>query len=269
VSPPAPPEAALVLHDLSMAFRARGRQEPILDRISLVIPRGEIFVLLGPSGCGKSTLLRLIAGFLAPTGGEILTAGVPVRAPGRDRGMIFQSVDAPLFDWLTVQENVEFGLRMAGMSLPERRARARRLIATVGLTGHERKYPRELSGGMKQRVQIARALAVDPAILLMDEPFAALDAQTRKIMQREIVRIWREVGKTIVYVTHDIREALLLGQRVAVMTAGPSARIKIVYEVTLPYPRDETGGEFAALYRQIERDIEEEVMAAWARGAMG
>lgn len=252
-----------------MTFRVRGREERVLERISLVIRRGEIFVLLGPSGCGKSTLLRLIAGFLTPTGGQILSSGVPVRTPGRDRGMVFQSVDAPLFDWLTVQENVEFGLRMAGWSLPERRAHARRLIATVGLTGHEQKYPRELSGGMKQRVQIARALAVDPAVLLMDEPFAALDAQTRKIMQREIVRIWREVGKTIVYVTHDIREALILGQRVAVMTAGPSARIKVIYEVNLPYPRDETGGEFATLYRQIERDIEEEVMAAWARGAMG
>jgi NitT/TauT family transport system ATP-binding protein len=252
-----------------MSFRARGREELVLSGISLAIAKGEVFVLLGPSGCGKSTLLRLIAGFFPPTGGEILAEGMPVRAPGRDRGMVFQSVDAPLFDWLNVVENVEFGLRMTRMPFQDRRGHAQRLIATVGLTGHERKFPLELSGGMKQRVQIARALAVDPTILLMDEPFAALDAQTRKIMQREIVRIWSELKKTIVYVTHDIREALLLGQRVAVMTAGPAAGIKSTYHVQLPYPRDETATEFGTLLRRIEQDIEEEVTTAWARGSMG
>jgi len=260
---------ALDIRDLRMVFHTRGRAEPVLDGISLAIPQGEIFVLVGPSGCGKSTLLRLIAGFFEPTGGRIVADGVPVRAPGRDRGMVFQSVDAPLFDWLTVQENVEFGLRIAGMPSPQRRAQARALIAKVGLTGHEQKFPRELSGGMKQRVQIARALAVDPSILLMDEPFAALDAQTRKLMQRELVRIWAEVHKTIVYVTHDIREAVLLGHRVAVMTAGPAARIKQIYEVALPHPRDDAAPEFARLSRQVEQDIEGEVTTAWARGAMG
>jgi NitT/TauT family transport system ATP-binding protein len=261
--------SALDIQDLTMIFRARGREERVLRGISLRIARGEIFVLVGPSGCGKSTLLRLVAGFFEPTDGQIIADGRPVRAPGRDRGMVFQSVDAPLFDWLTVQQNVEFGLRMQGMPPPQRRERARQLIGAVGLIGHEQKFPRELSGGMKQRVQIARALAVDPSILLMDEPFAALDAQTRKIMQREIVRIWSEVGKTILYVTHDIREAVLLGHRVAVMTAGPEAHIKQIYAVNLAHPRDDTSLEFAGLCRQIEQDIEAEVTAAWARGAMG
>lgn len=260
---------ALDIQNLRMAFRTRGREERVLEGITLRIRRGEIFVLVGPSGCGKSTLLRLIAGFFEPSAGSIVADGQAVRAPGRDRGMVFQSVDAPLFDWLTVQQNVEFGLRMQGRPPLERRDRARALIDAVGLTGHESKFPRELSGGMKQRVQIARALAVDPSILLMDEPFAALDAQTRKIMQREIVRIWAEVGKTIIYVTHDIREAVLLGHRVAVLTAAPAARVRQIYDVGLPHPRDDTTPEFAALYRQIEQDIEEEVTTAWARGAMG
>jgi len=260
---------ALDIRDLRMVFRIRGRVERVLEGISLRIRRGEIFVLVGPSGCGKSTLLRLIAGFFEPSGGSIVADGQAVRAPGRDRGMVFQSVDAPLFDWLTVEQNVEFGLRMQRVRPLERRNRAQALIKAVGLAGHELKFPRELSGGMKQRVQIARALAVDPSMLLMDEPFAALDAQTRKIMQREIVRIWAEVGKTIIYVTHDIREAVLLGHRVAVMTAAPEARIKHIYDVGLPHPRDETTPEFAVLYRRIEQDIEEEVTTAWARGAMG
>lgn len=260
---------ALDIHDLRMVFRTRGREERVLEGISIRIRRGEIFVVVGPSGCGKSTLLRLIAGFFEPTQGQIVADGRPIRAPGRDRGMVFQSVDAPLFDWLTVAQNVEFGLRMQGVPPLERGKQATTLIGTVGLTGHEQKFPRELSGGMKQRVQIARALAVDPSILLMDEPFAALDAQTRKIMQREIVRIWSQLGKTIVYVTHDIHEAVLLGHRIAVMTAGPGARIKHFYDVALAHPRDDTAPEFAALYRRIEQDIEEEVTTAWARGAMG
>jgi NitT/TauT family transport system ATP-binding protein len=157
---------------------------------------------------------------------------------------------------------------MAGQSPRERRARALDLVGSVGLRGHERKYPHELSGGMKQRVQIARALAVDPAVILMDEPFAALDAQTRRLMQRELIRIWTETRKTIVYVTHDIREALVLGGRVAVLTAGPAARIKTIYEIGLPYPRDEASAAFVDHYRRIDRDIEEEVTTAWARGAM-
>jgi NitT/TauT family transport system ATP-binding protein len=264
------PSAALDIQNVSMSFRAGGREEPVLQEITLSIASGEFFVLVGPSGCGKSTLLRLIAGFLRPVGGHIRDMERrPIDGPGRDRGMVFQSVDAPLFDWLNVLENVEFGLRMAGVPSALRRERARRWVGMVGLSGHEGKLPAQLSGGMKQRVQIARVLAVDPTIVLMDEPFAALDAQTRRLMQREIVRIWSETRKTIVYVTHDIREALLIGQRVAVMTSGPAARIKRIHAVPLPYPRDETDAAFVALFKGIERDIEEEVMAAWARGRMG
>jgi NitT/TauT family transport system ATP-binding protein len=270
MSVPATEAIALDIQNLSMSFRTAGRDEQILRDITLSIASGEFFVLVGPSGCGKSTLLRLIAGFFTPTTGNILDVHRrPIAGPGRDRGMIFQSVDAPLFDWLNVLENVEFGLRMAGIPSAERRDQGRRWVNAVGLGAHERKLPSQLSGGMKQRVQIARALAVDPTIILMDEPFAALDAQTRRLMQREIVRIWSETGKTIVYVTHDIREALLTGQRLAVMTSGPAARIKHVYDVPLPYPRDETDSAFEALYRQIERDIEEEVTAAWELGRMG
>ncbi len=258
---------ALEARDVSMSFPPHA--ERVLDRVSVAIGGGEFFVLVGPSGSGKSTLLRLMAGFVAPTAGQMLGPdGRPIRGPGLDRGMVFQSVDAPLFDWLTVIENVEFGLRMARMPKDERRRRAQRYVALVGLGGHEGKVPRELSGGMKQRVQIARALAVDPTVILMDEPFAALDAQMRRIMQREIVRIWSETQKTIAYVTHDIREAVLLGQRVGVLIAAPAARIARIYEVPLPYPRDDTAPEFAALYREIDRVIEEEVTAAWARGAM-
>ena len=262
---------AIQLDDVCMTFSRPGGKgaERVLDRISVAIPAGEFFVLVGPSGSGKSTILRLIAGFLHPTAGLVTgPAGKPITAPGRDRGMVFQSVDGPLYEWLTAAENVEFGLRMAGLPPRERRARAMAFVGVVGLRGHERKYPHELSGGMKQRVQIARALAVDPAVILMDEPFAALDAQTRRLMQRELIRIWTETRKTIVYVTHDIREALLLGQRVAVLTAGPAARIKTVYEIGLSYPRDEASEAFLVYYRRIDRDIEEEVTTAWARGAM-
>lgn len=261
---------ALDIQNVSMTFRTGGSDELVLREITLSIASGEFFVLVGPSGCGKSTLLRLIAGFFKPAVGHIRDVNRrPIDGPGRDRGMVFQSVDAPLFDWLNVLENVEFGLRMAGVAPARRREEARRWVGVVGLSGHERKLPAQLSGGMKQRVQIARVLAVDPTIILMDEPFAALDAQTRRLMQREIVRIWADTRKTIIYVTHDIREALLIGQRVAVMTSGPAARIKRIHVVSLPYPRDEADTAFTILFKEIERDIEEEVMAAWARGRMG
>jgi NitT/TauT family transport system ATP-binding protein len=265
--PPATPaDEAVVLRGVSKAFVRRQHVEQVLNDIDLSVARGEFFVLVGPSGSGKSTILRLIAGFVAPTAGEVRGPdGRPIVGPGRDRGMVFQSVDAPLFEWLTVAENVEFGLRMIGLRAEDRRARTDRLVGMVGLRGHERKFPGELSGGMKQRVQIARALAVDPQVILMDEPFAALDAQTRRIMQREIVRIWADTRKTIVYVTHDIREAVLLGERVGVLTAGPGARIKRVYPIALPYPRDDASADFARLYREIDHDIEVEVTAAWAR----
>ena len=232
--------------------------------VSFEVEAGEFFILLGPSGCGKSTLLRLIAGIVPLSEGSITTgSGEPVLGPSRHRGMVFQSIDTPLFDWLTALGNVEFGLKIAGADSRIRVDLGRQYLAMVGLASHERKFPREMSGGMKQRLQIARALATDPAILLMDEPFASVDAQTRRILQNEVLRIWMATKKTVVYVTHDIREALLLGERIAVMSAGPSASIAEVYEYSAPYPRDELDAEFVSHYRAIEERIVGEVSKAW------
>jgi NitT/TauT family transport system ATP-binding protein len=236
----------------------RGREHIAVRDVSFAISAGEFLCLLGPSGCGKSTLLRMVAGFLAPSAGEILVRGVLVRGPGMDRAVVFQG-DAALFNWLTAAENVEFGLRMRGLAPPERRRIVADNIRLVGLEGFEQHHPSQLSGGMRQRVQIARVLANDPAILLMDEPFGALDAQTRGIMQQELSRIWSSRKKTVLFITHDIEEALLLGDRIAIMTAGPGATIKKVLTVPLARPR-ELGEEFLRLRREIKAAIEEEVM---------
>jgi NitT/TauT family transport system ATP-binding protein len=236
----------------------------ILENVSLTVPDGQFLILLGPSGCGKSTLLRLIAGFDRTTRGTVMINGTPVTGPGRDRGMVFQDLDSALFQWLTVRENVEFGLRLNRMGKTERIARGADAVRMVNLTGHERKFPDELSGGMKQRVQIARMLAMRPSIMLMDEPFAALDAQTRLLLQNQLVAIWSEVKRTAIYVTHDIREALNLGQRVVLMSAGPCATIKYDYEIPLSYPRRQTDGVYIDLLERISRDIEVEVRKVWS-----
>jgi len=236
----------------------RGQKYVALKNVSLSISPGEFLCLLGPSGCGKSTVLRMVAGFLPPTSGEILIRGRPVSGPGMDRAVVFQG-DAALFNWLTTEENVGFGLRMRHVPEPERRRIVAENIRLVGLEGFEHYYPNQLSGGMRQRVQIARVLANDPSILLMDEPFGALDAQTRDIMQQELSRIWSSRKKTVLFITHDIDESLLLGDRVAIMTAGPSATIKKVLDVPLPRPR-ELGEDLLRLRRDIKAAIEEEVM---------
>jgi NitT/TauT family transport system ATP-binding protein len=236
----------------------RGRKYLAVRDVSFSIERGEFLCLLGPSGCGKSTLLRMVAGFLAPSAGEILIGGRPVTGPGMDRAVVFQG-DAALFNWLTTEDNVGFGLRMRGVAEAERRRIVAENIRLVGLESFEHYYPNQLSGGMRQRVQIARVLANDPAILLMDEPFGALDAQTRDIMQGELSRIWSSRKKTVLFITHDIDESLLLGDRVAIMTAGPAATIKTVLDVPLARPR-EFGEDLLALRRQIKAAIEEEVM---------
>jgi NitT/TauT family transport system ATP-binding protein len=229
----------------------------IIKDVDLVVKGGEFFVLLGPSGCGKSTLLNMIAGFVAKTEGRLTLDGEEIKKPGRDRAMVFQQADASLFPWLTVRENVEFGLRMKHVPKQERRAVSDQYIQLVGLAGHEDKFPKALSGGMKQRVQLARVLANDPAILLMDEPFGALDAMTRRTMQNELIRIWRETHKTVIFVTHDIQEAILLGQRIGIMSVGPASRITDIYEIPLKYPRDITAPEFNAHYAAIQRHFEE------------
>ncbi|MDQ1006560.1 NitT/TauT family transport system ATP-binding protein [Streptomyces sp. V4I23] len=201
-----------------------------LDGIDLEIAAGEFVVLVGPSGCGKSTLLDLLGGLARPTGGRILLDGAPVTGPGLDRGIVFQQY--ALLPWRTAQGNVEFGLEATGVPRRERAARAREFLDLVGLSGFEDRHPHELSGGMRQRVAIARSLAYDPDVLLMDEPFAALDAQTRESLQDELLRIWQRTGKTVVFITHGIDEAVYLGQRVAVMTSRPG-RIKRIVPVAL------------------------------------
>ncbi|QKV73083.1 ABC transporter ATP-binding protein [Amycolatopsis sp. Hca4] len=201
-----------------------------LDDVSLDIADGTFLSLVGPSGSGKSTLLDLLGGLTTPTSGEVLIDGKPVRGPGLDRGVVFQQY--ALFPWRTAQANVEFGLEGGSLGKRQRAERAREHLALVELSGFEDRYPHELSGGMKQRVAIARSLAYDPAVLLMDEPFAALDAQTREQLQEELLRIWRRTGKTIVFITHGIDEAVYLGQRVAVLTSRPG-RLKAVVDVDL------------------------------------
>jgi len=229
----------------------------IIKDVDLVVKSGEFFVLLGPSGCGKSTLLNIIAGFVSKSGGRLRIGESEVSKPGKDRAVVFQQADSSLFPWLTVRQNVEFGLKMKKMPKPQRKEISDRYIGLVGLSGHENKFPRELSGGMKQRVQLARVLASDPVILLMDEPFGALDAMTRRTMQKELSRIWRETNKTVIFVTHDIQEALLLGQRIGIMSAGPSSNITNIYDVPLPYPRDAAAPEFYELYRTIQAHFDE------------
>src|SRR5258707_4073603 len=208
-------------HDVQKTYRSlQGVDYPALEHFSLDIEVGEFFCLLGPSGCGKTTVLKMLAGFEGPTAGRILMEGRPVTGASRDRGVVFQGDDS-LYGWLTAVENVEFGLRMRHVGKSERRERAMRYLELVGLRGQERKYPAELSGGMKQRIQIARVLANEPQMLLMDEPFAALDAHTRADMQRELKRICRSTGKTGLFITHAIDEPIILADRIGAMHAGP------------------------------------------------
>ncbi len=253
--------ARLTLDRLSMRFRTRrGETVTALEDISFEIKDREFAVLVGTSGCGKSTILRLVAGLFAPTGGRVLLDGRAVSGPGAERGMVFQSYT--LFPWLTVRQNVEFGPRLRGASAPDRARVAAHYIRQVGLAGFEHVYPKELSGGMMQRVAIARALANDPEVLLMDEPFGALDAQTRFLMGELLLRVWGEAAKTVLFVTHDIEEALFLGDRVFVMTARPG-RIREEIHVPLPRPRTVdmlTSEVFVGVKRRVMSLIREEAL---------
>ena len=253
----------IVARGLCKHFTDISRQERIiaLDRIDLEIGDDEFLTVLGPSGCGKTTLLNIIAGFDRPTGGDVLLDGEAILAPGPDRGVVFQ--EYALFPWLTVEQNIEFGLRERRVPKGQRRPRVREQIASVGLTGFEGRYPQELSGGMRQRVAIARALVNDPKILLLDEPFAVLDAQTRTLMQQELLRVWSAARRTAVFITHNIEEAILLGDRVVVMTARPG-RIKEIVAVNLPRPRDVTSAEFNETRRRVGSMLESEVQATFA-----
>ena len=229
---------------------------PALLEVDLDVAEREFVCILGPSGCGKSTLLNIVAGFLAPGAGRVLVDGRPVTAPGAERGVVFQ--EYVLFPWLTVAGNVEFGLVLQGVAAAERRRVVGRYLELVGLAAHAAKFPVQLSGGMKQRVAIARALANNPSIILMDEPFGALDAQTREVLQDELSRIQRVEHKTILFVTHSIREAVYLADRVVVMTSAPG-RIKQVFAIKLPEVRDRFAPEFTQYESDITRVVKEEV----------
>ena len=223
--------ALIDVKDVSKSYVLENQRELIaIDKVRLSIGDGEFVSIIGPSGCGKSTLLHMIGGFVPCSAGEIHVRGEAVRAPGPDRGIVFQHF--ALFPWKTVLGNVEYGLAERGIGKEERRRTAQSYIDMVKLSGFEHTYPSRLSGGMQQRVAIARMLACEPSILLMDEPFGALDAQTRKIMQEELLELWQRFRKTVVFVTHDVREAVFLSQRVVVMSARPG-RIKTVVETGL------------------------------------
>jgi NitT/TauT family transport system ATP-binding protein len=256
---------AIVFSKVTKLFPQRNRANFVaLQELDMTIGDREFYCLLGPSGCGKTTALSLLAGFELPSSGKIAHNGREITQPSSDRGVIFQSDDA-LYPWLTASENVAFGLKMSGVSKVEREAIGAEYLKLVGLSGQGHKYPRELSGGMKQRIQIARVLANRPQTLLMDEPFAALDAQTRKRMQDELVRIWQSDQKQVLFITHDIVEALVLADRIGVMRAGPASRLREEVAVDLPRPRDRTAPRMIELYRHINRLVEEEVEAARAR----
>ncbi len=234
--------AKLTVRNVSKCFRIRGRRQAedrilnVLGGVSFDVRQGEVVSLIGESGCGKTTLLKIIQGLIRLDGGTILVDGVQVTSPGRDRGFVFQH--ASLLPWRNALHNVEFGLELQGIPAPERVARARQLLALVGLEQAADHYPHQLSGGMQQRVGLARALAIDPAILLMDEPFSALDAQTREVLQAELLRIHGQTGKTTVFVTHDLDEAIYLSDRVVVLAAKPG-RVKQVIDIPFTYPRPE------------------------------
>ncbi len=233
-----------------------------LDPVTLAIADNDFVTILGPSGCGKSTLLRIVAGLDQPTSGRVVLGGRAIHGPGADRGMVFQSYT--LFPWLTVTENIAFGLRERGVPKQERERIVADYVTRVKLKGFERHYPKMLSGGMQQRTAIARALANDPEILLLDEPFGALDNQTRGLMQELLLSIWEEQRKTVLFVTHDIEEAIFLGNRVVVMTARPG-RIKADVPVGLDHPRHytmKTSPEFTALKRRLIEEIREEAVKA-------
>ena len=253
----------LSIRGVSRTFTsARGKATQALLPVDFEVRENDFVTILGPSGCGKSTMLRIVAGLDFPTTGQVVLDGQPVEGPGADRGMVFQSYT--LFPWLTIEQNIRFGLRERGMGLAEQKDRSDYFISKVGLRGFEQHFPKQLSGGMQQRTAIARALANDPKILLMDEPFGALDNQTRVLMQELLLGIWESERKTVLFVTHDIDEAIFMANRVAVFSARPG-RIKTELAVDLPHPRHytiKTSPEFMDLKARLTEEIRAESMAA-------
>ena len=252
----------LHIHEVSKTFRSNTQDTQALLATSLSVAENDFITILGPSGCGKSTLLRMVAGLDVPTTGHIELDGRTVTEPGADRGMVFQSYT--LFPWLTVLQNVCFGLREKGLPVAEQEAIARQFLQQVGLQDFAHHFPKQLSGGMQQRTALARALANNPRILLMDEPFGALDHQTRELMQELLQDIWQSQRKTVLFVTHDIDEAIFMGNRVVVMSARPG-RIKCDLPVDLPYPRHysvKTTAAFSELKARLTEEIRIEVRRA-------
>ncbi|HZQ96954.1 MAG TPA: ABC transporter ATP-binding protein [Candidatus Sulfotelmatobacter sp.] len=245
------------LSEICLSYRTQsGERLLALDHIDLQVHAGEFVCIVGPSGCGKSTLLHLVAGLQPPTSGQILVDGNPIQGPGTDRIMIFQ--DHGLFPWLTVGQNVEFGMKMKGVPRAERYERTQHYLRLVHLAKFEKSYIHQLSGGMRQRVAIARALATQPDVLLMDEPFAALDAQTRDLLHDELERIWSDTGCTIIFVTHNVREAVRLGDRVVLLTFRPG-RVKSEFPVDLPRPRSLEDPAVALAAREVLDELRDEI----------
>ncbi|GAB3729063.1 ABC transporter ATP-binding protein [Nocardiopsis nanhaiensis] len=252
-------EQKLNLQGVSKTFHQRGGSVQALDNITLDVSEGEFVSLIGASGCGKSTLLRLVDGLTKPSGGELILDGSQVTSPGPDRAFVFQQ--DRLLPWRTIKDNVAFGLEVQGAPKDEVATRCAELLELMGIPGFADAYPHELSGGMRQRVNIARALAVDPQVLLMDEPFAALDGQTREIMQAELMRVWQETKKTVLFVTHQIDEAVYLSDRIIVLTVRPG-RVKQEIHVDIPRPRTlqtKRTPEFTRYVDEIWGLIEQEV----------
>jgi len=235
--------------------KSYGDSEYAIKDISITVEDTEVFMLLGPSGCGKTTVLNIVGGFIEPTEGQVLLDGDEIEGPSPDKGVIFQETDAAIFPWKTTQENVEFGLKLNDVPKEQRSEIAKKRLDAVGLLEARNKFPRELSGGMKQRIQMARSLALDPDVLLMDEPFASLDAQTKRVLQQELIETWQQSKTTIIFVTHDIEEAVLVGHRVGVLSDGPNSQLKDIIEVPLDYPRDITDEECKEIVDRAEELI--------------
>ncbi len=247
---------SLIVENVSKSFVTKRQQIHTLDNVSAEFKQGEFVCILGPSGCGKSTLLNIIAGLEAPSGGRVVLNGKEVKGAGPDRVVMFQ--EAALFPWLKVIDNVEFGMKIAGIPPAERREKALKYLKMVHLTRFQDAYIHELSGGMRQRVALARALTLDSEVLLMDEPFAALDSQTKSILQLELQHIWWETKKTIIFVTHNVEEAVLLADRVVVMSANPG-RIKKEFPIQLARPRQPENVDLTYLVAGIMKELKEEV----------
>jgi len=246
----------LSIENLRKAFPLEEGELVAIENFNLKVEKGEFVCILGPSGCGKTTILRMIAGLDTQTSGDIVLDEKNISGPGSDRGIVFQ--EFALFPWRTVRKNIEFGMELRNIPAEERKKVSQRLINLVGLQGFEDSHPHELSGGMKQRVGIARALANEPEILLMDEPFGSLDAQTRNLMQKELLRIWSETKKTVIFITHSVDEAVYLADRIVVMSERPST-ISEIYNISWLRPRDRASMEFANLRKEILASLEKMV----------